>query len=244
MLHSTRQHIAARITLLLFFLVQAALSGCAPALSPQEMYTLAVHDAMVAEESEIQPLVVLVPGSDLATFNAAGDKVFLLTWHKRPQNYTAGQEITMGDWRIWTFTDKEIAAWYRQNAARVTNWPQRLEQLIGLPPNASYTHVSALWVSPSSVVRPAYCTGTASPSMAVSFVEEADPAYKQWFDNNILFSYFYGAYPWTRLGYTYDWANNGTEYGLSEFLIQPHSTITVEWTKTTEEFLAWLATQK
>ena len=47
-------------------------------------------------------------------------------------------------------------------------------------------------------------------------------------------------YPWTRLGYTYDWADNGREYGLSEFLILADSVIEVEWTKTTDEFVDWM----
>ncbi len=238
-----------------FLLVFAMLAGCAtqpaqtaatlqPALSAEELYTLAVRDAMVAEQEEIQPLFALETNSDMVTYNAKGDKILLLTWHKRPQNYVTGQKIAMGDWTVWTFTDKEIAAWYAQNVHTVTNWSLRLEQLIGLPPNAGYTHVSALWVSPSSVVRPAYNTDTMSTTMVTVFSGEPEAAYKQWFDKNILFSYFYGAYPWTRLGYTYDWADNGREYGLSEFLILPRSSIHVEWTKTTEEFLAWLATQK
>lgn len=43
-----------------------------------------------------------------------------------------------------------------------------------------------------------------------------------------------------RHGYTYDWADNGREYGLSECLILSGSVIEVEWTKTTDEFIDWL----
>ena len=51
---------------------------------------------------------------------------------------------------------------------------------------------------------------------------------------------FDSAYPWTRLGYTYDWADNGQEYGLSEFLIRQGAEVEVAFTMTTEEFIAWL----
>ena len=38
-------------------------------------------------------------------------------------------------------------------------------------------------------------------------------------------------YPWTRLGYTYDWADNGKEYGLSESLIfSPTHPLTLSFT--------------
>ncbi len=35
-------------------------------------------------------------------------------------------------------------------------------------------------------------------------------------------------YPWTRLGYTYDWGNPDSEVGLSEFVITAGSTIKIE----------------
>ncbi len=34
-----------------------------------------------------------------------------------------------------------------------------------------------------------------------------------------------GCYPWTRLGYSYDWENPGSEIGRSEFIIFGDSTI-------------------
>ena len=49
------------------------------------------------------------------------------------------------------------------------------------------------------------------------------------------------AYPWTRLGYTYDWNEAGDEYGLTEFIILPGSEVEIEWTLTTDEFIAWLS---
>lgn len=52
-----------------------------------------------------------------------------------------------------------------------------------------------------------------------------------------IISYFEGAYPWTRLGYTYDWADNDTEYGLTEFLVLNKSKVKVEFTDTTAEFI-------
>ena len=57
--------------------------------------------------------------------------------------------------------------------------------------------------------------------------DDVNEEYKAWFDANIISSYFDGKYPWTRLGYTYDWADNGQEYGLSEFINQKDSDVTV-----------------
>ena len=42
------------------------------------------------------------------------------------------------------------------------------------------------------------------------------------------------------MGYTYDWADNGIEYGLTEFLIEENAAVEIAFTKTTEEFIDWL----
>ncbi len=69
-----------------------------------------------------------------------------------------------------------------------------------------------------------------------------DEEFELWFNDNIIGSYYSEyLYPWTRLGYTYDWADNGTEYGLSEFLVVEGAVVTVEYTMTTEEFLAYIS---
>lgn len=44
-----------------------------------------------------------------------------------------------------------------------------------------------------------------------------------------------------RMRYTYDWADNGTNYGLTEFIIRDGSPVDVEFTYTNEKFLNWLA---
>ena len=54
---------------------------------------------------------------------------------------------------------------------------------------------------------------------------------------NIISSYFDGKYPWTRLGYTYDWADNGEEYGLSEFVVRKNSEVKVAYTVDQETML-------
>ena len=61
-----------------------------------------------------------------------------------------------------------------------------------------------------------------------------------WFNGNIEYSYIDSSYPWTRLGYTYDWSGGDDAYGLTEFIILPGSEVEIEWTKSNEEFLSYL----
>lgn len=68
--------------------------------------------------------------------------------------------------------------------------------------------------------------------------------YRQWFDHQVLIAYGSNeGYPWTRLGYTYDWgaANDSdaeSKYGLSEFMIPMGAMVEVAFTLTIAEFIA------
>lgn len=106
-----------------------------------------------------------------------------------------------------------------------------------MPKDKENTHFTALWVDPADIIRPAYNMDATINSMEI-YNSDIEPEFKEWFDSNILSSYYNeDKYPWTRLGYTYDWADNGEEYGLTEFLIKDKSNVTVEFTMTTDEFL-------
>lgn len=202
---------------------------------------MAVEDAKLADGDEIYPLVTLTPDSDMVTWNENGTKVLLLSWHEHPNSYISGESFTCTYGDIWTFTDREILAWYDVNSESVKDWELRLEQLIGLPANADYTHFSAFWVDLDEVIRPAYQTDVTKQVTADLLDGSALGAYKEWFDGNAEYSYSEETpYPWTRLGYTYDWSGGKSEYGLTEFLILADSVIEVEWTKTTEEFIKWM----
>lgn len=206
----------------------------------EELYAMAVKDAAIAEEDEIKPLVSLTKQDPLVTWDDQG-RVLLCTWHSYPDSYPNGETVTAKWGYIWTFTDKEMAA-YTGELRESEDPKMRLRQLIAIPPTKDHSTVTGLWVKPSDVLRPAYQSDPAKGNMEVAFPEgeEVDEAFKGWFDQNILDSYYYGNYPWTRLGYTYDWADNGREYGLTEFLIKKDAQMEVAFTVTTDEYLQGL----
>lgn len=203
----------------------------------EELYAMAVKDATIAEEDEIEPLVSLTKEDPLVTWDDQG-RVLLCTWHSYPDSYPEGETVTAAWGYIWTFTDKEMAS-HAGELKESEDAKMRMRQLISIDPNKNHSTVTGLWVDPSDVVRPAYQSDATDGSMTVAFPEgeEVDESFKTWFDQNILSSYFYGSYSWTRLGYTYDWADNGKEYGLTEFLIKQNAEMEVAFTDTTEEFL-------
>lgn len=210
--------------------------------SPRELYRRAVVDAMVIKDGELFPLVEIAPGAPLCSWKDG--KVLMATWHKYPASYVPGTETTLAHGEVWTFTEKEMARRFREAKAEgVTDWELRLSQLIGVPPEGGYTHFTAMWVKPGDIVRPGYAWRLEDAVGRDGFAAEPHDDYKTWFHGNIVRSYFTSAYPWTRLGYTYDWSGDGKKYGLSEFLIRKGAVVEVEFTMTTEEFIGWLERQ-
>lgn len=207
-----------------------------------ELYAAAMRDSMTIEDDEMFPLVEISEDSELCSWNEDG-QVLMLTHHSYPGSYIAGEEYTLKYGSVWTFTDQEIIRWYEDNKDGVTDWVLRFEQLIGLPEGSAYTHFSAMWVDPDDIIRPGYAWELSDTESAASFVKTPSDEYKAWFDSNIIGSYYDSAYPWTRLGYTYDWAAGSGEYGLSEFLVRKDAVTQVEFTLSTDEFVAWLETQ-
>lgn len=214
--------------------VAVCLTGCKkePPRTPEELYGDAVRDAVFADEDEILPLVSLTESDPMTTWQDG--KVLLLTWHNYPDSYPEGETVTIQWGPVWTFTDKEVAS----HGKEFSDDPEmRLKQLIAFAPDSEHSTVTGFWVDPQDVKRPAYQTDPTVGNMTNDFGESVDEEFKAWFDDNILWSYFYGEYPWTRLGYTYDWADNGTEYGMTEFIVESGAEVKVEFTETTEEFL-------
>lgn len=244
-----------------------------------QRYKNAVKDALTIEEDELLPLVSLAHDSPLASFDEQG-RVLLLTMHSYPDSYVTGSEFNL-KYQCWTFTDKEFISWYKAHHNGVSNWKLRIHQLLGMPESRGHNYISAMWVDPKDVIRPAYRTDVYNSKSASSFsdanenttgVQTATPSqqasdhnevnypyagmdmqsYEQWFDENIVSSYFKQSnFPWTRLGYSYDWyyalnkdGNNGpNEYGMSEFIIPVQSAVKVEYTLTIDEFISKIAHQ-
>lgn len=229
----------AKVSIALLILLSVS---CTTAEKPEteELYRKAMEDSVFACEEEIRPLVTIDPSSDMTSWDENGEKVLMLSWHKDMENYEENTTVRVSGDPIWTFTDKEIVSWYGSHRNEMDDWRLRLEQLIGLPEDSGYTSFSAFWCDPDELRRPAYEPDITEQVGKEDIDGSALGDLEQWFYGNILYSCFISAYPWTRLGYTYDWSGSGDSYGLSEFIILPSSEIEVEWTMTNEEFLSWL----
>lgn len=196
------------------------------------LYHNAILDAMVAEETELFPLKAI---------DTNQEKVLVCTWNRSPDFYLTGADVTLSE-EVWVFTAEEIMEWGAENGM-AEDMVLRMEQLIGLPPQKGYTHFSLLWVDPDDLFRPAKDHEIDDTTAQLEFPETAAEEYIQWFKDNAAYSYSPHRYPWTGLGYTYDWSADSEEYGLSEFIIKDGAKVTVEQTYANNEFFAYITKQ-
>lgn len=220
---------------------------CAPlaqaAGTAEELYAQAVEDAKTIEPEELLPLKTTLTRDDpYAQWDEGGERVLVCTWNDTPENYPDGAAVTVREEPVWVFSGAEFKAWYAANADGVEDWELRLCQLIGLPPDAGYTHFTTLWADPGDLLRPAFDPDVTTNTMTEELTGE--DWYQSWFEDNTAASYGEDGYPWTRLGYTYDWAAGGTEYGLTEFILPTGAEVTVERTVSTQDYLDALAAEE
>ncbi len=153
--------------------------------------------------------------------------MLVVTWTRYPGSYTVDSTIVNNWGEIWVTVVPELIDWVDDRFYTNPVSRARLEQLIGLPNGDGNTHFAEFWVKPDDLFRPSYDNEIDDNTCGTEFPEGTDPAYIEWFNNNIQYSYYPPKYPWTRLGYTYDWGGE-TEFGLSEFVVKKNSTIVVK----------------
>lgn len=111
---------------------------------------------------------------------------------------------------------------------------RRVREHLGLRPENTNRTVVELWVDADQLYRP--CS---DPRTDVSRCIDEAPAsvpfgsetFDAWFARNYAASLENEArpYPWTRLGYTYDWGANTAERGAAEFVIPAGVPVEIAW---------------
>ena len=238
---------AKRLTL--FLLVSYLFSACAaqnPTLYQADLkkaYHIAVLDAERAEPSEISKnLVAVVPSNLQLVWKNKNDtqnaRILVVTWTDyNGYDDKIGQSLNLSR-EIWVTTSPEIKNFCK---TLQENRVLRLEQLLGLPPKAGKTKFVEMWVKPGDLFRP-----SADPEISDSeaetefrtankFVKVSDD-YVKWYTELKMKSYGDNGYPWTRLGYTYDWGDKRRHIGLSEFVIMPGATVEINAISSTMEY--------
>jgi hypothetical protein len=144
-------------------------------------------------------------------------------------SYHVGQDSLM-KFDAWVTVAPELKNFCRNYAG--ANTCLRLKQLLGLPAPDPFDTIVEYYVDPQYLLRPARDPEITDREAEIAFrtnalyADKVSANYSAWFQSTME-SRNYGmtngvwrAWPWTQLGYTYDWLKNGNNImGLSEFVI-------------------------
>ena len=233
------------------------LSGCPAPKTDAELqaaYDAAVADAEVADASEIsRDLLAITPFNPRVIWEGTPgeSRVLVATWTSwTGYDDLVGKSLVMSDLtKAETTTTRDVwvtaATGVQHFIANCMSMPNglevRLEQLLGLPPNSGKTRFVEFWVDPHDLFRPAPDPEITDSEAGLDYPMSGNfitvsPDYVTWFEDLKASSYGEDGYPWTRLGYTYDWGNPCSEVGLSEFVIQTGATVDVHSVTLTEDY--------
>lgn len=201
--------------------------GSGEELTVEERYQAALQDAQIAEPGEVRDnlTAIIETNKDLVWQSTpSGSRVLMSTWTSW-NGYAAyqGQEMTVTR-EIWVDPIPEVQQFCLDAGLSGAELVLRLEQLIGLPPNNGNTIFVEMWVSPADMFRPTPDPEINDTTAELDFPPGVSDEHRAWIDNLKAVSYNADGYPWTRLGYTYDW-HGGDEQGLSEFVVRSGATV-------------------
>jgi hypothetical protein len=174
-------------------------------------------------------------------------RILMGTWTELSpfEGYKPGQSFPLDEDTWWTAVPV-MKEWCQSTGLKGDALRLRIAQRLGMPPNATNDGFIEVWVDPKDLFRPcpdpetqdcecmvavpmvaAYQPGHNEPPWPRSGVQldsqfvQVQGSHLDWMWQNWESSYLsedpYKNYPWTALGYTYDWGSSDT-VGPSEFV--------------------------
>jgi hypothetical protein len=214
----------------------------------QRLYENGIGDAAKPQPWEVTDQLVKIKkeNPDLVWKNINGESYLLVSSWKADTTYYKNDEKTgfysTGKYQIWVTAAPELQAiCQKKGFGRKEGLDLRLKQLLGLPPDVDKQYFVEFWARPQDLFRPCLDKEIAVANCNLAFPENSSEAYKNWINNLRIESYYHETwdknYPWTQLGYTYDWnPGSKTNIGVSEFVIDPYKDVIVHAFYTTESY--------
>jgi len=248
-------HSHAILPLLILCVISFSLASCSkdddvtpPTLTLDQLYANSIADAMVAESSEeVDTLWPIDASNTKLQWKTINGQTYVLmaTYMRFPGSYPEGDSITNTWGDSWLFIPAQMKSRIAASFNASSDTIQRICQLLGLPPrnSRSNTHIAEIWVPATRLNRPAGNPSITATKASAVLSEGLSVSYTSWFNDYIIYAYYHTLtsdtdfhYPWTRMGYTYDWAPGSKEVGLSEYVLQASSGCWVEKVRTASEY--------
>lgn len=231
-----------------------------------KLYEQAVEEAKYPQPDRISkslvPIATFTPG---LVWDESGEKILMATWAKA-QFFTGTPPYeTTIPVPAWLTAVPFARQFCQKTGLQGDALRLRIAQRFGLPPTASNDSFVQMWVDPHKLFRPcpdpeindAECqvnltagpVDTSAPcpwnaalqdQLSGGFVTVSGD-HLEWMCSNWQGTYKPGeprkSYPWTALGYTYDWGSK-THRGESEFVLPPNTPVVIESVTPTDAYCA------
>lgn len=222
-------------SLLLLLTLPGCDSGSAP--TDAELYAAAVEDAEVVTIDEVVDDLVAIRPENTDLMRDPDGRVLMITWTSYDgYDGMEGASMPLGV-EVWTTAAPQLQDFCRATGLQGEALSLRLEQLLGVPPGDGKTRMVSLWVPPEGLFRPSPDPEIDDSTAQLDFPPDVDPAHKQWIEDLRASSYVAPGYPWTQLGYTYDWSPDAESVeGLSEFVARAGTEVVVEQVVSQDEY--------
>lgn len=208
-------------------------SACKTTKEPLDrVYHRSVNQAMIGDSSKtIDTLQTITASNPILQWKTVHGQQYVLmgTFMRFPDSFPPGDSITNNWGEMWLFIPNQMK--YRLQFNGPSDTLLRISQLLGLPPVNGNKYIAQVWVPVNKLYRPAGSPDVTTTHASAVLSSGVSEEYKLWFNNYIISSYYQPGsthYPWTRMGYTYDWNPAVKRVGLSEFVLPKGCGIWVE----------------
>jgi hypothetical protein len=195
-------------------------------------YAAAVQDASQPQPDEVASTLWSLSTDNPELIRDGEGRVLVVTWTDWDGYQKAvGTDMTLSR-DIWITPAPQLQDFCQNLRLDSTKMQLRLKQLLGLPPEGNKAFFAEMWVDPSACFRPCpdpeVTDSECSIAYPVSHYGTVPDTHKKWIENLRKESYGPQGYPWTQLGYTYDWGNPKDHVGLSEYIIPEGTTVRIK----------------
>lgn len=243
--------------------LQRAFAGQPLLPEPNEAYTRAVYHAEKdAGPDDVQPVVSLGPwNEDIIWKNDQKTHILMTSWiedwavqrYYIPSLHREFITPTIPGLFMWITAVPELKK-FLQNHVRSgskVSLSDRTKQFLGLPFGGQRRYFVEMWVRPEDIFRPCInpdilntqcIPDPDSDQLPENFKNlfhyvPHQPEHRKWFENVKRQSYSGDRpFPWTRLGYSYDWGDSPTGVGASEFVIRQGVPVIIHNIIATEDY--------
>lgn len=198
------------------FFFFASYSFCGSKNYPPE-YLAAVRDAQQVSSAKISKHLMPL----------TADTVKVVAWVNKTSYCVSPGKLNVKDFPaeidctqdLWVTPADEVTSFCHTLSQFQGDKILRLKKRMGLPPDYDVTHFVEFEVSRSSIIRPCPDSEVDDTQCSIEFPNTVLPDQKKWFHDTEKNANEY-PYPWTRLGYTYDWGSDD-HVGFSEYVVHP-----------------------